>query len=84
MTREPETRPASANVLQQQGRFDTFVHRYNHERPHQALDMHTPASRYVPSPRPDAGLEELDYPFHDWTAVITGCGRICYHPQDQR
>ena len=23
------TRPASANVLQQQGRFDTFVHRYN-------------------------------------------------------
>ena len=41
------TRPASANVLQQQGRFDTFVHRDNHERPHQALDMHTPASRYT-------------------------------------
>ena len=26
------------NVLQQQARFDTFVHRFNHERPHQALD----------------------------------------------
>jgi hypothetical protein len=23
-------------------------------------------------------LEELDYPFHDWTAIVTRCGRICY------
>ena len=72
------TRPASANVLQQQGRFDTFVHRYNTERPHQALDMTTPASRYTPSTRPYGGVEELEYPFHDWTAVITHCGRLCY------
>jgi pimeloyl-ACP methyl ester carboxylesterase len=27
---------------------------------------------------PLRGLEELEYPFHDWTAVITTCGRICY------
>ena len=72
------TRPASPNVLHQQMRFDTFVHRYNHERPHQALDMATPASRYTPSARRYRGLEELDYPFHDWTAVVTRCGRICY------
>ena len=72
------TRPASANVLQQQGRFDTFVHRYNEERPHQALEMKTPASRYRPSARSYTGVEELEYPFHDWTAVITHCGRICY------
>ena len=72
------TRPASPNVLHQQMRFDTFVHRYNHERPHQALDMATPASCYTPSPRAYRGLEELDYPFHDWTAVVTRCGRICY------
>jgi putative transposase len=72
------TRPAAANVLQQQGRFDTFVHRFNHERPHQALDMQIPAAVYAPSTRPYGGLEELDYPFHDWTAVITTCGRICY------
>ena len=71
------TKPASANLLQPQGRFDTFVHRFNHERPHQALEMHTPASRDTPSTRPYHGLEELDYPFHDWTAVITTCGRIC-------
>jgi transposase InsO family protein len=43
------TRPPSTNVLQQQARFDTFVHQFNHERPHQALDMATPASRYQPS-----------------------------------
>jgi putative transposase len=72
------TRPAAANVLQQQGRFDTFVHRFNHERPHQALDMKTPSSLYTPSTRAYGGVEELDYPFHDWTAVITTCGRICY------
>jgi putative transposase len=28
--------------------------------------------------RPYHGLEELEYPLHDWTAVITTCGRICY------
>ena len=72
------TKPAATNVLQQQGKFDTFVHRFNHERPHQALDMQTPASRYAPSARAYQGLDELDYPWHDWTAVITGCGRICY------
>ena len=72
------TRPAAPHVLQQQARFDTFVHRYNHERPHQALDMATPASRYTPSTQLYRGLEELEYPFHDWSAIITTCGRICY------
>ena len=76
--KQEATRPASTNVLQQQARFDTFVHRYNHGRPHQALDMATPASCDTPSTRLYAGLEELDYPWHDWTAVITTCGRICY------
>jgi putative transposase len=72
------TRPASANTLQQQARFETFIHEFNHERPHQALDMATPASRYQPSTRPYEGLGELEYPRHDWTAVITACGRICH------
>jgi len=72
------TRPAAPNALQQQARFDAFVHRFNQERPHQALDMATPASCYQASARPYRGLDELDYPLHDWTAVITTCGRICY------
>jgi putative transposase len=72
------TRPAAPTVLQQQARFDTFTHRFNHERPHQALDMATPASRYAPSGRVYRGVDELEYPLHDWSALITTCGRICW------
>ena len=37
------TKPAEANVLQQQARFDAFVARFNTDRPHQALGMKVPA-----------------------------------------
>ncbi len=72
------TKPAAANVLQQQARFDEFLERYNHERPHQALGMKVPGELYTRSARPYQGLTELDYPFHDWTATVTRCGRLCY------
>jgi putative transposase len=72
------TRPAAANVLQQQGRFDAFVDEYNRERPHQALAMRAPADVYRRSARDYRGLEEVDYPFHDWSVVVTHCGRICF------
>lgn len=72
------TKPAAANLLQQQARFDAFVQRYNDERPHQALGMKVPSECYARSSRPYQGLGELDYPFHDWTATVTMCGRICY------
>ena len=71
------TKPAAQNFLQQQARFDDFIDCYNHERPHQALDMKYPAELYRPSPRPYHGLGELDYPFHDRTITVTHCGRIC-------
>ncbi len=71
------TRPASPNFLQQQARFDDFIEEYNKERPHQALNMDTPAERYTPSTRPYRGLPDLDYPFHDKTIIVTNCGRIC-------
>jgi transposase InsO family protein len=45
------TKPAAANVLQQQARFDAFVERYNRERPHQALGTKVPADVYARSPR---------------------------------
>jgi putative transposase len=72
------TKPAAQNFLQQQGRFDEFMHCYNHERPHQALDMKYPAELYRRSPRPYRGLDELHYPFHDRTITVTACGRICF------
>jgi hypothetical protein len=40
--------------------------------------MKVPAEVYVPSSRPYRGLPEIDYPFHDWTATVTYCGRICF------
>ena len=72
------TKPAAANVLQQQARFDVFVDQYNQERPHQALAMKVPADLYSRSPRVYRGLEDLTYPFHDQTVTVTGCGRICF------
>jgi len=79
LTLKPDaTKPAAANVLQQQGRFDTFVQQFNQERPHQALGMRVPADVYVRSPRVYRGLEELAYPFHDATFTVTQCGRICF------
>ncbi|ESX08264.1 integrase [Mesorhizobium sp. LSHC440B00] len=73
------TKPAGANFLQQQARFDDFIDEFNSERPHQALDMACPAERYTPSPRIYTGLPDLDYPFHDKAVTVTTCGRICYN-----
>ena len=71
------TRPAGANHLEQQGKFDDFVDEYNHERPHQALAMKFPSELYTTSPRRYEGLPAVDYPLHDRTVDITRCGRIC-------
>jgi putative transposase len=72
------TKPAAANVLQQQARFDAFVEQYNRERPHQALGMKVPADVYTRSRRVYRGLDDLTYPFHDQTIAVTRCGRICF------
>ena len=73
------TRPAGMNRLQQQARFDQFVHEFNAERPHEALDMKVPADLYHPAVRPYDGLPEIDYPMHDRDVLVTACGRICMH-----
>jgi len=47
----------------QQRELDRFRDDYNQVRPHEALDMHTPASVYEPSPRPyPVRLAEIEYP----------------------
>jgi hypothetical protein len=47
------------------------------ERPPEALGMKCPAEIFRPSTRDYRGLEELSYPFHDRTVLVTYCGRIC-------
>ncbi|NIN35674.1 MAG: IS481 family transposase, partial [Gammaproteobacteria bacterium] len=71
------TRPAAFNFLQQQARFDDFVTVYNHDRPHQALNMKYPGEVYTPSTRVYRPLDEPEYPFHDRSVRVTQCGRIC-------
>jgi transposase InsO family protein len=73
------TRPPGLNSLQQQDRFDSFLHEFNEERPHEALNMKRPADLYTASTRSYDGLPELTYPFHDRDVVITACGRLCLH-----
>ena len=75
------TKPAAANVLQQQARFDAFIDQFNRERPHQALGMKVPADVYARSTRVYQGLDELTYPFHDTTVTVTHCGRVCFKGQ---
>ena len=45
-------RPPARTVAAQQRRLDRWRHCYNHIRPHAALGLRTPASRYTASPRP--------------------------------
>lgn len=73
------TRPAGANLLQQQAKFDVFIEEFNNERPHEALNMKCPAEVYSSSCRPYQGIQELNYPFHDKTVVVTNCGRLCLY-----
>src|ERR1700751_4675361 len=65
------TRPAGANLLPQQAKFDSFLEEFHHERPHEALDMKSPAEIYTASTKPYRGISEPHYPFHDKTVVVT-------------
>lgn len=59
------TRPPERNQMAQQARFDCFRREYNEERPHEALQMQTPASAYQHSSRPmPHRLQGPEYPGH--------------------
>jgi transposase InsO family protein len=55
--------PPAANRRKQQQVLDHFRQEYNQVRPHEALEMQTPAAVYEPSPRRfPASVPEPDYP----------------------
>jgi len=71
------TRPARANMLQQQERFDRFKELYNEVRPHEALDQRPPAEFYEPAQRPfPERLPEPPYPLHDLVLKVRPSGHI--------
>lgn len=51
LTAEALTAPRR-DLAHAQAVFDAWVQVYNHERPHEALQLAVPATRYQPSPRP--------------------------------
>jgi putative transposase len=58
--------PPRHSLGRQQRAFDRFRRIYNEVRPHQALELATPGSLYVPSPRRmPAVMQPLHFPFSD-------------------
>jgi hypothetical protein len=60
------TRPPAASMRAQQYKLNLFRHRYNDERPHEALDGAVPADLWTPSPRPypEGGPRPPQYPLN--------------------
>lgn len=69
------TRPAKANILAQQERFDAYIEEFNTVRPHEALNNKTPASVYTPSERVPRDLTR-EYALHDDFRVVSAGGHI--------
>lgn len=61
MKKELEGR-ISGNLDMHQKIFDVWKNEYNKERPHESLDMNTPASVYKKSKRKFTEFEEIGYP----------------------
>ncbi len=62
-----------------QERFDVWRQEYNHRRPHEALSMNTPISRYRPSERPfPEVLPAIEYGPGDEVLSVNATGTIGY------
>jgi transposase InsO family protein len=74
------TRPPARTRRAQQRRFDRFRQEFNSERPHEALDMQSPASRYEASPREmPSKLPPLEYPDRFEVRYVSANGGIRWH-----
>lgn len=74
------TIPRAGNLAAQQRRFNAFRQEYNELRPHEALEMKTPAAVYVPSPRPfPKKIESYDYPGHFEVRRVSRNGGVRWH-----
>lgn len=76
------TKPPARNLQAQQRKFNRFVTEFNHVRPHEALDMATPASLYQPSNREmPTKLVRFEYPDRFVTRYVSGNGGFRWHHQ---
>jgi putative transposase len=66
------TRPPAANLSQQQRLFNRFRREYNQVRPHEGIELETPASLYQPSTRLlPAEIPPLAYLAHFETRLVS-------------
>lgn len=73
------TRNIFITLDQTQMLFDKWRYEYNYIRPHEALQMNTPASRYVPSTRPfPTTLPPIIYETQDFIRRTDDDGRFCF------
>lgn len=71
------THPPCGNLSSQQRRFNQFREEYNQQRPHEALNQETPASRYGSSPpKMPPKLPSIDYPAHYEVRLVSRNGGI--------
>ena len=73
------TKPAAANVLQQQARFDAFIDALQPRPAAPGARDESPRRRLRALTAPVSRPRELTYPFHDQTIMVTACGRICFN-----
>lgn len=74
---EVANRPAP-NILAQQKRFDRWRQEYNHERPHEALDMLRPAEVYRPSAKRLGEKDQIRYAAEYEVKRVSGAGHLSY------
>ena len=77
MAAELEADPAES-LLQQQRAADRWRQEFNHERPHEAIDMKTPSDLYRHSPRRYRGLRAPAYPSNYAVRRVTRNGCVHY------
>jgi transposase InsO family protein len=64
-----------------QQEFDAWRHVYNHRRPHEALQLHTPSERYQSSQRTYSGAlkpSQIQYLAGDWVRKVDESGWLSF------
>jgi transposase InsO family protein len=79
------SRRALIDLVDSQRHFDPWKDIYNYERPHESLDMKTPATRYRSSPRSmPSTLPTIEYDTADGVRMVQQGGFFNYRGQSYR
>jgi len=75
----------NTSITHCQRQFDSWRTVYNHERPHEALDMHVPATRFQLSTRPfSEKLPHIEYGPDDHVRKVQDGGKISFKNKEHQ